>query len=261
MPSRADRRPEKLLAIVRRLVLDLQPRKQAGLSFDLDSRLDRDLGIDSLGRSELLLRIEAAFQVRLPESLLAEAETVGDLLAALESAAERPAGGEALPPVPTAPELPIVVETPRAARTLPEVLAWHLERHPDRPQVTLLKDEREVEATLTYRDLSERAKAVARGLRARGIDSGDRIALMLPTGADFFVSFCGILYAGAVPVTIYPPLRLTQLEEHMRRQAGILRSAGARVLVASKETKPAAALLELQVETLDSVAKIGRAHV
>ena len=254
MPSRADRRPEKLLAIVRRLVLDLQPRKQAGLSFDLDSRLDRDLGIDSLGRSELLLRIEAAFQVRLPESLLAEAETVGDLLAALESAAERPAGGEALPPVPTAPELPIVVETPRAARTLPEVLAWHLERHPDRPQVTLLKDEREVEATLTYRDLSERAKAVARGLRARGIDSGDRIALMLPTGADFFVSFCGILYAGAVPVTIYPPLRLTQLEEHMRRQAGILRSAGARVLVASKETKPAAALLELQVETLDSVA-------
>ncbi|MDJ0945536.1 MAG: AMP-binding protein [Kiloniellales bacterium] len=253
-PEQAERKPEKLLAIVRSLVLDLHPRRQAGLALDLGSRLDRDLGIDSLGRSELLLRIEAAFQVRLPEALLAEAETVGDLLEALETAAERPAGGEALSPVPTAPELPIVVETPTAARTLPEVLAWHLERHPDRPQVTLLKDEREVEATLTYRDLAERSQAVARGLRARGIAFGDRIALMLPTGTDFFVSFFGILQAGAVPVTIYPPLRLTQLEEHMRRQAGILRSAGARILVASKETKPAATLLELQVDSLDSVA-------
>ncbi len=254
VPKRAERAPEKLLAIVRSLVLDLHPRKQAGLSLELGSRLERDLGIDSLGRSELLLRIEAAFQVRLPEALLAEAETVGDLLAALETAAKRPAGAGALPPVPTAPELPIVVETPTAARTLPEVIAWHLERHPDRPHVTLLKDEREVEATLTYRDLSERAGAVARGLRSRGIEPGDRIALMLPTGADFFVSFFGILLAGAVPVTIYPPLRLSQLEEHMRRQAGILRSAGARLLVASKETKPAATLLELQVETLDAVA-------
>ena len=254
VPKAADQRPERLLAVVRSLVLELHPRRQAGLSLDLDSRLDRDLGIDSLGRSELLLRIEAAFQVRLPEALLAEAETVGDLLAALETAATRPAAPGDLPPVPAAPELPIVVETPTAARTLPEVLDWHLARHPDRPQVTLLKDEREVEATLTYRELAERSRAVARGLRARGIEAGDRIALMLPTGADFFVSFCGILYAGAVPVTIYPPLRLTQLEEHMRRQAGILRSAGTRILVASKETKPAATLLELQVDTLDSVA-------
>ncbi|MDJ0972407.1 MAG: AMP-binding protein [Kiloniellales bacterium] len=254
VPERADQKPERLLAVVRSLVLDLHPRKQTGLSLDLDSRLDRDLGIDSLGRSELLLRVEGAFQVRLPETLLAEAETVGDLLAALETASERLPALEGQSPVPMAPDLPVVVETPTKARTLPEVLAWHLERHPDRPQVTLLKDEREVETTLTYRDLAERSKAVAHGLRARGIEAGDRIALMLPTGADFFVSFFGILQAGAVPVTIYPPLRLTQLEEHMRRQAGILRSAGARILVASKETKPAATLLELQLETLDAVA-------
>ena len=250
----SDRTAEKLHAIVRGLVLDLHPRKRAGLTLDLGSRLDRDLGIDSLGRSELLLRVEAAFQVRLPETLLAEAETLGDLLTALEAADARPASDDAVPPVPMAPELPIVVETPAAARTLLEVLAWHLDRHPDRPQVTLLKDERRVEATLTYRDLAAQAQAVARGLRARGIGFGDRIALMLPTGVDFFVSFFGILYAGAVPVTIYPPLRLTQLEEHMRRQAGILRNAGTRILIVSTETKAAAALLELQVESLEAVA-------
>jgi acyl-CoA synthetase (AMP-forming)/AMP-acid ligase II len=60
---------------------------------------------------------------------------------------------------------------------------------------------------------------------------GDRIAMMLPTSTDFFASFFGILYAGAVPVPIYPPARMAQLEEHMRRQIVILRNAGARMLI------------------------------
>ena len=42
---------------------------------------------------------------------------------------------------------------------------------------------------------------------------------MLPTGRDFFIAFFAILYAGAMPVPIYPPMRLSQLEEHLRRQA------------------------------------------
>jgi len=53
----------------------------------LGSSLDRDLGFDSLGRMELLLRVERTFGVALPEGTLASAETVGDLLRALESAA------------------------------------------------------------------------------------------------------------------------------------------------------------------------------
>ena len=58
---------------------------------------------------------------------------------------------------------------------------------------------------------------------------------MLPTGRDFFIAFFAILYAGAVPVPIYPPMRLSQLEEHLRRQAGILSNAGARILITDPE--------------------------
>ncbi|MDJ0611025.1 MAG: AMP-binding protein [Kiloniellales bacterium] len=253
----AEQDRERLLGIVRRLVDDLHPRRRAGLPVDLSSRLDRDLGIDSLGRSELLLRIERGFQVRLPEELLSEAETVADLLSALETAARQPAASELPSPVPTAPDLPFVAETPDLARTLPQALDWHVAQHADRPHVTILKDEQRVEAVLTYGALAAEAKAVASGLRARGVAFGDRVALMLPTGRDLFVSFFGALYAGAAPVTIYPPFRLTQLEEHMRRQAGILRNAGTRILVVSRETKAAAALLELQVETLDAVMTAG----
>ena len=85
---------------------------------------------------------------------------------------------------------------------------------------------------------------------------GDRIALMLPTSRDFFVAFFAILYAGAVPVPIYPPMRLSQLEEHLRRQAGILSNAGARILITVPEARGAAALLQAQVENLTAVESV-----
>ena len=86
-------------------------------------------------------------------------------------------------------------------------------------------------ATLTYGELAARARSVARGLIARDVAPGDRVALMLPTSIEFFVAFFGILYAGAIPVPIYPPMRLSQLEDHLRRQIGILQNAGASLLI------------------------------
>ena len=40
-----------------------------------DASLERDLGLDSLGRAELMARLERTFAVRLPEEVLASAET------------------------------------------------------------------------------------------------------------------------------------------------------------------------------------------
>ena len=79
---------------------------------------------------------------------------------------------------------------------------------------------------------------------------------MLPTGRDFFIAFFAILYAGAVPVPIYPPMRLSQLEEHLRRQAGILSNAGARILITDPEGRSAAALLQAQVPSLTAVETV-----
>ena len=125
------------------------------------------------------------------------------------------AAAEPLPLVPAAVE----------ARTLVDVLEWHAGRHPDRRHLTLLDDGTGQLGALTYGELAGAARAAAQGLIERDIVPGDRIALMLPTSRDFFVAFFAILYAGAVPVPIYPPMRMSQLEEHLRRQAAILRSA------------------------------------
>jgi len=95
--------------------------------------LDRDLGISSLERVELLLRLERAFGVRLPDSVMAEAATPKELVAAILRAA--PAAAEAAP-VPLEPPTP-GTPVPASARTLADVLRWHADRTPDRVHIRL----------------------------------------------------------------------------------------------------------------------------
>ncbi|MGE5800375.1 MAG: acyl carrier protein [Syntrophaceae bacterium] len=51
----------------------------------LDSSLDRDAGLDSLARMELLARLESQFGIALPERVFADAETPRDLLRSARS--------------------------------------------------------------------------------------------------------------------------------------------------------------------------------
>ncbi len=256
-PGGAARDPAALvsevLSVARGLALELHPQRQRTLSVTLESRLDRDLGIDSLGRAELLFRLERNLQVRLPETLLGEAETVADLLNAVLRAGGRAQKGAVEGPSPVA--LAAVESAPGEAETLPEVLDWHVGRSPERPHIILCESDG-TERPITYRALCESARRVAYGLSRRGLEPGDRVAIMLPTSSAFFEAFFGTLLAGGVPVPIYPPLRPSQIEEHLRRQAGILRNAGASTLITVREARAAARLLRAQVETLRGIETV-----
>ena len=238
-----------LLRLVRELVNELRGERGGRIDVRPSSRLERDLGIDSLGRTELMLRIEQRFAIQLAVSAMGEVETVADLLRILNqgTGALASTSGPAITPI--LPEVQAATE----ARTLLEMLDWHVARHPDRLHATVLQDDSTVIATLSYAGLARAATAVAAGLIARNVEPGDRIALMLPTGTDFFVAFFGVLYAGAVPVPIYPPMQLTQIEEYARRQAGILRNAGARILITVPEGLRLGSMLRSMVTTVDSV--------
>ncbi len=255
-PAKAKERESQesdLIAVVAALVRELHPQRHRYIDIRPSSRIERDLGIDSLGRTELILRIERAFRVRLPAQTIGAAETIQDLVQALDQARptrERIALETKQPPA--LPSVPAASE----ARTLVEVLEWHAARHPDRLHLTVLQDEATILGTLTYGELAAKSRHLARGLIARDIVPGDRVALMLPTSIDFFVAFFGILYAGAIPVPIYPPMRLSQIEEHLRRQTGILRNAGAKLLITMPEGRRLAALLRAQVETLNATESV-----
>ncbi|MCH8301948.1 MAG: AMP-binding protein [Proteobacteria bacterium] len=241
---------EALLEQVRQLALELHPQRGRSLHMTLDSALDRELGFDSLSRVELLLRLERAFGVSLPESLLAGAETPRDLWRAVQ--AGKIVGHAAPAAQARAAPLDELAGAPHTAGTLPEMLDWHLLNHPQRPHVYLYGEGDEPE-TITYAALADGAQAMAAGLQARGLLPGRSVAIMLPTGRDYLFSFFGILLAGGIPVPIYPPLRPSQLEDHLRRHAGILANAQAVLLITVAEAQRVARLLQGQVDTLREV--------
>ncbi|MFI8743704.1 AMP-binding protein [Pseudomonas sp. NPDC077186] len=247
-----ERDVQRLLEIVRRTVSELRPQAATALQPGLDSVLDRDLGLDSLARAELWARIEQEFGVRLPDSLFANAETPADLLRALQG---RTAPAAAASPV-VAPDTEAdTAQVPATAQTLMQVLEWHARRHPQRTHVHLLGEGDEQE-DISYGALHRGAQAVAGGLQLGGLRPGQAVALMLPTGRDFLYAFFGILLAGGVPVPIYPPLRLSQIEEHLRRQVGILTNAEARLLITVSEARLLARLLRPQVPSLRRIASV-----
>ena len=96
--------------------------------------------------------------------------------------------------------------------------------------VTFL-DAEESERALTFREMHERARRAAGTLLAKGIRPGDRVAIVLPTCPEFMDAFFGALYAGAIPVPLYPPVRLGRLEEFHARTARMLAITGARLVV------------------------------
>ena len=223
----------------------------------LASRLDEDLGFDSLGRTELLARLERDFGVALPEDTLATADTVADLLQAIERAAPSSPGAAPAParaPPSTAPlpgRGPGAPGSPAQAATLLEVLQWHLQAHPDRTQLTVLQ-EQDVHP-MTYRQLAESAAAVAAGLQAAQVAPRETVAIMLPTCPEYFGTYLGILMAGAIPVPIYPPGRPSQIEDHLLRHGKLLENARAVLLVTVPEGRLVARLLQARVPGLRRV--------
>jgi acyl-CoA synthetase (AMP-forming)/AMP-acid ligase II len=116
---------------------------------------------------------------------------------------------------------------------IPEgILDW-LEQAGRRPEGGLRFVDRAEKATwFGWDEVRERALTVCGGLQALGIERGDRVALVFPTGIDFFAAFFGALLAGAVPVPLYPPARLGRTEEYLRRTARMLERSGARLVLA-----------------------------
>ena len=138
---------------------------------------------------------------------------------------------------------------PVAASTLIDALDWHVGATPERTHIRIL-DESGSPEDVTYQALHTEAAAVAAGLLARDVMPGDTVAIMLPTGREYFVTFAGVVLAGAVPVPIYPPARPSQLADHLRRHTGILANARAAMLVTVPEAVGLGHLLRANVDSL-----------
>jgi 1-acyl-sn-glycerol-3-phosphate acyltransferase len=261
------------LAVVRQLLVELGGAR--GLE-ELAARhskahLERELGLGSLERVELMLRLGDACGVRLPDRVVAEADTVQDLIdailreepgTAIPGASLRSASGTGAAVAPAtisvSPALrPDLEQEIRRAETLTEVLRLRGRGEPARAHIQLYEENDELR-TITFGELYHRASAVAVELVRRGLEPGQPVAIMLPTCAEFFWTFAGILLAGGIPVPIYPPFRADRIAEYAARQSNILRNAEARFLVTWRQAEGLARLLQPRVPSLREVLNAQR---
>jgi len=254
-----------VLSVVRTLLQELGSHGALPI-LSTTSHLDRDLGLGSLERVELLARLETEFAVRLTDSVAAEANTPEDLTRAILGAVS--AGTEE----DTAPStLRAFVVTQRLHReatqagissseTLLDVLRYRAAHDADREHLFITEDEegKSRDVTLTFGELHAAAQRFAAELARRGVPAAGRVALMLPTSRSFFVSYAGVLLAGAIPVPIYPPFRADRIEEYASRQSAILNNAEVCLLLTFRRAEAVARLLKPRVRSLESVVDADR---
>jgi len=253
LPSATEEALAELTAVVTTLVRQTHPGSSRNVT--PDSRLDADLGLDSLARIELLHRVEDAFALRLSEETLLAIETPRELLAAMRTAVGI-ASADAVQLTTLEPVAsPLLIGRPDDARTLIEMLDWYVAAHGARRHIAFYRSADAIEE-IDYTGLAKSAREVADGLIERGLEPQQTVALMLPTCIDFFRAFYGILLAGGIPVPIYPPARLSQIEDHLRRQSSILASAQAVLMITVPEGRMLAQYLRAQVGSLRNVVTV-----
>ncbi len=267
------------LASVRQLLLELGSSRgiEELVARGTKAHLERELGLGSLERVELMLRLGDACGARLPDRVVAEADTVQDLVDAIlrtetgadggNGAGTRGAAGPnssassstqtslvtSTSAVSSPPAIrPDIDEQIRKAETLSEVFRLRGRGEPGRSHIQIYEEDDQLR-TITFGELYERASVVAADLRRRGLEPAQTVAIMLPTCAEFFWTFAGILLAGGIPVPIYPPFRADRIAEYAARQSNILRNAEAQFLVTWRQAENLAKMLQPRVPSLREV--------
>jgi 1-acyl-sn-glycerol-3-phosphate acyltransferase len=248
----SEKKAEALLSEILLLVKERHPRFSRS-SLTLDDHFEKDLGLDSLARVELISRIESHFGSHFSQRLINEAQTPKELLRELLGDKAKPFFTSLTKK--STRELQETSGLPGSAQTLLEVLEWHVKHHPKRPHIQFYEDEREGE-TISYAQLKEKSLQVAAGLQKLSLKPAQAVAIMLPTSADYFYSFFGIVLAGGVPVPIYPPSRPSQLEEHLQRHTKILQNCEAAILITFDEAEQVGRLLKSYAYAIENIVTV-----
>ncbi len=100
------------------------------------------------------------------------------------------------------------------------------------------------EGVLSYEDLQQRVEAIAKGLSARGVGTGDVVAVSLPRGLDLVVAILGVMASGAASLVLHESWPTA-------RVADVLDDSGARLTLTEDATVPGerATLSELAADS------------
>lgn len=132
--------------------------------------------------------------------------------------------------------------------TLTRVLSRHAQQRAGDVACTFVNCESGVQQPIAWATLIDRAQGIARQLLDRQLQD-QRVVLAHPAGLDFFASFLGCLYAGAIAIPIKPPTsRRGATHAH-----SVLDGSGAKAVLSNGTTAPRVwSALELDADGRDA---------
>jgi fatty-acyl-CoA synthase len=129
-------------------------------------------------------------------------------------------------------------KAPKPGSLVPKTLAHAiaaLAHHDHRGFVFVRPDG--TERFCSFREIHAETSRRGAALLARGLVKGDRLALVIPDGDEFVLSFLGAVMAGVVPVPMYPQLSFKNVESYHDTVAHITRASGAKALLTTAATR------------------------
>ncbi|MGR9086847.1 MAG: aminotransferase class I/II-fold pyridoxal phosphate-dependent enzyme [Gammaproteobacteria bacterium] len=134
---------------------------------------------------------------------------------------------------------------------LAELFLQRVEQGADQPVYHFIDSENKPVRSLTYRQLGERARALAARLQAMNA-KGERVILICPPGLDYMVSYWSCLLAGAIAVPAYPPA-IGRLEKTLPRIEAIMQDCRPVIALTNVEGLAVAECLADKSSAFDSV--------
>jgi len=121
-------------------------------------------------------------------------------------------------------------------QTLVEVLQYWAADQPDKPAYFYVADGKE--ESISYRELDQRARALAGALSSR-CEPGTTALLLHPLGLEFVEAFFGCLYAGVIAVPMHPG----RGKSASARLRPVVHDCGARLVLTTSSVAPSLAAL------------------
>jgi fatty-acyl-CoA synthase len=104
------------------------------------------------------------------------------------------------------------------------VEALQLNAADSRRGFTFVGDDRG-ETFISFAELRDSVARAASVLQARGIGRSDAVALIVPDAREFVTSFLAVVWMGAIPVPLYPPVGLGKQDAYLNYIGSLIDSA------------------------------------
>ncbi|HAC64533.1 MAG TPA: AMP-dependent synthetase [Cyanothece sp. UBA12306] len=118
----------------------------------------------------------------------------------------------------------------KSPSNLVNLLRYRAINQPDQRAYVFLQNGEKESITLTYQDLDLKARNIAAKLQSLAANQ-DRALLLYPPGIEFISAFFGCLYAGVIPVPLYPPKR----NQNLSRLQAIVANSQAKLALTTQD--------------------------